>query len=304
MSEGRASTDTSESSKAGIAAGVHVPVMTDEVTAYLSSGNPDLLVDGTAGGGGHLDALLRATGTTSFMAFDRDPDAVAGLRARFADEPRVRIEHGSYTTIPVVLEESGTGQASGALFDLGLSSVQLDDPSRGFSYGSGDGPLDMRFDRGSSCPSAGEVLNRYSEKDIADIIYRFGEEHRSRAIARAIVRARPLSTTAELVLAVKSTVRGRANRVLSRVFQALRIYCNDELGQLRELLDGIQAWVVREGRVAFITFHSLEDRMVKQFFRDSAEFTPTSPPWAVPTDGEKRSNPRSRSARLRTGVRS
>ncbi len=304
MSEGRDHPERTETREGSNPETGHLPVMIEEVTSFLLGRNPDLLVDGTAGGGGHLEALLRASRETRFVGFDRDPDAVRLLDARFRDEPRVRIEHGSYTMIPGVLAASGTEGASGALFDLGLSSLQLDDPSRGFSYRSEDGPLDMRFDRESSCPTAGEILNRHSERDIADIIYRFGEEHRSRTIARAIVRARPVSTTGELARIVRSTVRGRSNKALSRVFQALRIFCNGEMDHLKELLDGISGWILQGGRVAFITFHSLEDRLVKHFFRDSSEFMPTRPPWVIPSDSEKRANPRARSARLRTGERS
>jgi 16S rRNA (cytosine1402-N4)-methyltransferase len=277
--------------------------MAEEVTGFLLEDEPGLLIDGTAGGGGHLEAMLRASGKTGFIGFDRDPEAVRLLRERFRGEPRVRIEHGSYVMIPEVLAASGTSGASGALFDLGLSSIQLDDPSRGFSWGSGDGPLDMRFDREGSCPPASEVLNRYSEREIADIIFHFGEERRSRPIARAIVRARPLSTVSELTGAVRSAARGRADRTLARVFQALRIHCNGELDQLRELLDGLEGWILPGGRVAFITFHSLEDRMVKHFLRDSPCFTASDPPWTQPSDEEKRSNSRARAAKLRTGVR-
>jgi len=280
----------------------HTPILSSEISAFLLSNDPELLVDGTVGGGGHLEVLLRESRKTALIGFDRDPDIVGILQERYRDEPRVRIELGSYTMIPALLAESREGNASGALFDLGLSSIQLDDPARGFSYRL-EGPLDMRFGRNENCPTAGEVLNGFTERDLADIFFRFGEEHRSRAVARTIVRRRPLSTTTDLARAVRSSVRGNPIKALSRVFQALRIFVNGELEHLETLLSQMHEWLLPGGGAAFITFHSLEDRLVKHFFRDSLHFMPMKPPWVVPSQQEKRLNSRARSARLRTGVR-
>ena len=280
----------------------HIPILSSEISAFLLSNDPELLVDGTVGGGGHLEVLLRESHNTALIGFDRDPDIVGILQERYRDEPRVRIELGSYTMIPAFLAESRKGNASGALFDLGLSSIQLDDPARGFSYRL-EGPLDMRFGRNENCPTAGEVLNEFTERDLADIFFRFGEEHRSRAVARNIVRRRPLSTTTDLARAVRSSVRGNPIKALSRVFQALRIFINGELDHLAALLSHMHEWLIPGGGAAFITFHSLEDRLVKHFFRDSQHFLPTKPPWVVPSPREKKLNSRARSARLRTGVR-
>ena len=280
----------------------HIPILSGEISAFLLRNDPELVVDGTVGGGGHLEVLLRESRGSAFIGFDRDPDVVGILQERYRNEPRVSIELGSYTTIPDLLAESDAGNASGALFDLGLSSIQLDDPARGFSYRL-EGPLDMRFGRNENCQTAEEVLNGFSERDLADIFFQFGEEHRSRAVARAIVRRRPLSTTTDLARAVRSSVRGNPVKTLSRVFQALRIFVNGELEHLSMLLEHMNEWLLPGGGAAFITFHSLEDRLVKHFFRDSLHFTPTKPPWVVPSQEEKRLNSRASSARLRTGVR-
>jgi len=260
-----------------------------------------LIVDGTAGGGGHVEVLLEACPGVRILGIERDPDAAAALAGRFSQEGRVTVRNASYVSIPELLTELGAGPASGALFDLGLSSLQLDDASRGFAH-SADGPLDMRYDRTTGATAA-DLVNRLSKKDLADLFYRYGEEGRSRRIADAVVEARPIRTTAQLAAAVGGSVRGNPVKILSRVFQALRIAVNSELDHLGRLLDGLGAWTETGARVAFLTFHSLEDRAVKTFLRESPDFGPTTPPWSVPGPAELRANPRSRSARLRTGVR-
>lgn len=277
----------------------HLPVMVAEVTAFLRTAGPGLIVDGTAGGGGHLRALMDAFPDARFIAVDRDQDALDRLPA---PSERLVVKASSYSALDVIVEESGFGAADAALFDLGLSSIQLDDPSRGFSHRL-DGPLDMRFSRQEGMPDAAELLNSLPEKELADIIFRYGEEGRSRVLARSIAAARPLETTGDLVSAVGRAIRGNPARALSKLFQALRIAVNDELGELSRLLDGMHRWIRPGGVAAILTFHSLEDRMVKRFFIDSGVFEHADPPWEVPSREEARANPRARSARLRRGVR-
>lgn len=281
----------------------HEPVLLNMVLRFLLGGSPSVLVDGTVGGGGHLRSILEECSPgTRIIATDRDPDAIESLRRELGSDDRVVLRQASYARLPAILSELDIDQADGALFDLGLSSVQLDSPERGFSYRI-NGPLDMRYDPGSSAPPASEILNEQPEERIADIIYRYGEERRSRRIARAIVSSRPLSTTGDLVRAVSRGCRRYDVKALSRVFQALRIRVNDELGQLDSLLKGLAEWVAPEGRVAFLTFHSLEDGRIKRLFADSDLFRPADPAWVSPGPEERRRNPRSRSAKLRMGIR-
>ncbi len=277
----------------------HEPVMAAEVGDFFAGAGPSLIVDGTAGGGGHTAVLAGRFPDARILAVDRDPSSISSLPAM---REGVTAAAGSYADIPGILNELGLGHADAALFDLGLSSIQLDDPARGFSHRL-DGPLDMRFDVRSGLPTAAEVLAAMSEREVADMIFTLGEEGRSRPIARCISAARPVETTGDLARAVRRAVRGNPVKVLSRVFQALRIQVNDELGELRRLLEGLPSWMSHGGRAAFITFHSIEDRLVKRFFADSPDFSATDPPWMVPGAAETRANPRARSARLRTGVR-
>lgn len=294
--------DGGDSAREAAAELSHVPVMADEVVDFFTGGRKDgLLVDGTAGCGGHLSVLKEALPGMRFLAVDRDPEAVSVLRSRFGGCSEVTVRTGSYTGVPGMLREMELGQATAALFDLGLSSLQLDDPSRGFSYRH-DSPLDMRFD-GTEGETAAELLNSLTEKEIADIIYRFGQEGRSRRIAGAIVGARPLRSCRELADVVTGSVRGASTKVLSRVFQALRIAVNSEMEQLDMLLSDLHSWTEPGARIAFITFHSLEDRRIKILFRDDPSYLQYSPKWLVPTDGEIRANSRARPARLRMGVR-
>ncbi len=280
----------------------HVPVMADEVLEFLSHGhNEGLLVDGTAGAGGHLALLSSALPGMTFLAVDRDPAAVEILRNRFRDNPDVIVRQGSYTEIPELINELSLQNASAALFDLGLSSIQLDDPQRGFSYRF-EGPLDMRFDD-STGKTAAELLNKMTEKEIADIIYIYGEEGRSRRIAKAIAGSRPVRTTLQLAQIVNDSVRRGSNKILSRVFQALRIAVNGELDQLEMLIDNLDGWTEAGARIAFITFHSIEDRKIKLLFRDTPGYRQHSPRWLVPGEDEVRRNSRARSARLRMGIR-
>lgn len=275
----------------------HVPIMVQKVTGFFQGAPDGAIVDGTAGGGGHLEALRLCCPERRLIAVERDPVFSGALSERFRDDPMVAVHNRSYTEIQSVLP----APAAGALFDLGLSSLQLDDPSRGFSHRL-EGPLDMRFDASRGEPMH-EMLRSMGEAEIADVIYRYGQEGRSRRIAREIRNAMPVRTTLELRAAVMKAVGGNPVKPLSRVFQAFRIFVNDELVELEKLMAGLHLWLVPLGRVAFITFHSIEDRAVKLLFRDSPHFSCTDPPWLLPTPEEVRENPRARSARLRTAVR-
>lgn len=280
----------------------HTPVMPREILEYIQ-GLPrhvSLAVDGTAGGGGHTRLIAGAFPEASILAFERDPSSAEALRSEFAGT-RVRVFQGSYTGIPGAIKENGFAPADAAVFDLGLSSIQLDSPERGFSHRI-QGPLDMRFDRSQGKP-VGDMIGNLTEKEIADIIYRYGEEGRSRTIARAIRRSPSMKTTEDLAEAVRSAVKGNPVKVLSRVFQAFRIFVNGELDHLEKLLAEMHLWTAPGCRVAILTFHSLEDRMVKLHFRDSEHFKQFDPPWMVPCREEKAINGRARSARLRLGVR-
>jgi 16S rRNA (cytosine1402-N4)-methyltransferase len=280
---------------------VHQPVMAAEILEFFRPARPGFVVDGTAGGGGHLAALMEAFPHARFLAVDLDPEAVERIREKMPASDRLDLVASGYEGIPGVLRSLGAGPADAALFDLGMSSIQLEDPSRGFAHSS-DGPLDMRYDREDGLP-ASDLVNLTSEADLADLLWKWGEDPRSRAIARSIVRARPVETTAELRAAVVRACRGRPVKSLSRVFQALRIAVNDEIGRLTELLSGLAGWTSPSARIAFLTFHSIEDRVVKHFFRDSPDFAPAKPPWVQAGVEERQGNPRSRSARLRMGTR-
>ncbi len=280
----------------------HTPVMPREILEYIQ-GLPrsvSLAVDGTAGGGGHTRLIAEAFPEASVLAFERDPSSAEALRSEFHGT-RVRVFPESYTGIPAVIEKNALPPADAAVFDLGLSSIQLDSPERGFSHRT-QGPLDMRFDTTQGQP-LGEILGSLTEKEIADIIYRYGEEGRSRAIARSIRRSPSMKTTGDLAEAVRHAVKGNPVKALSRVFQAFRIFVNGELDHLEKLLGEMHLWTAPGSRVAILTFHSLEDRMVKLHFRDSEHFRQFEPPWMVPGREEKARNGRARSARLRLGVR-
>jgi 16S rRNA (cytosine1402-N4)-methyltransferase len=265
-------------------------------------------VDGTVGLGGHAAALLRASAPDGrLLGLDRDPEALARARAVLGPmSDRARLERGDYREIP---ERLGGERADGIVLDLGISSAQLDDPERGFSF-QADGPLDMRMDR-SRGETAAEVVNHLPEKDLADLIYAYGEERASRPIARAIVRARdrtPIRTTVELAEIVRRAAPRGVRRGLhpaTRTFQALRIHVNRELDGLGPALEQIAGCLAPSGRMAVIAFHSLEDRAVKTAFRALARrgFTLLTKKPVRPSEAETRENPRARSARLRALAR-
>lgn len=264
-------------------------------------------LDGTVGGGGHAAAILRvAGGRARLFGIDRDPARVA--QAAAALEPfgdAVRLVVGAFSDVDRLLPAGLKGAFQGAVVDLGVSSDQLDDPARGFGFRE-EGPLDMRLDPRAG-PTAADLLAERSERELADLIYAYGEEPRSRRIARAIVserRRHPIRTTAHLAAVVARAVGGRRGRrhPATRTFQALRIAVNDELDEIARGLPALFAWLAPGGRLVAISFHSLEDRLVKRFFRKwaragKAEILTPKP--LRPDRAEVRDNPRARSAKLR-----
>ncbi|MGP8259183.1 MAG: 16S rRNA (cytosine(1402)-N(4))-methyltransferase RsmH [Acidobacteriaceae bacterium] len=287
----------------------HVPVLLEEVLQYLNVRSGGAIVDATVGLGGHsAEIAKRLGGTGRLICFDRDPEAMELAKARM-DE--LRAELGS--EMPEVIYQTrafselassiGPGSLDGLLADFGVSSLQLDEAQRGFSFRS-DGPLDMRMDTRSGL-TAGQVVNQEDENELADLIYEFGEERRSRRIARAIVRARPIRTTAELAGIVSAAAPSMKNDKIhpaTRTFQALRIRVNDELEEIRSLLECAPSLLKPGGRLVTISFHSLEDRLVKDALREAGRKkilqVLTKKP-VVAEEQEQMRNPRSRSAKLR-----
>lgn len=251
----------------------HAPVLLDEAVAALAVRPGGTYVDATYGRGGHAEALLAGVGRGGrLVVVDRDPEAVANARRKFGSDPRVRIHQATFDRL---LELVGPAQADGVLFDLGVSSPQLEDPARGFSF-LRDGPLDMRMDP-SSGPSAADFIAKASEQEIAEVIAAFGEDRFARRIARAVVAARaarPLTTTGALAQVVAGAVPARmrepGKHPATRTFQALRIQVNRELELLEAALEAALEVLAVGGRLAVISFHSLEDRPVKRFMRRHA----------------------------------
>jgi 16S rRNA (cytosine1402-N4)-methyltransferase len=286
----------------------HIPVLTDEVLQWIDPRPGKVLVDGTLGGGGHSRALAsRVMPGGRIIALDRDPEAVQWCESSLKDLS-VEVLHASYGDLPEVLASLGVEGVDGIVLDLGLSSDQLADRSRGFSF-EAEGPLDLRFDTTQGEP-AYRLINRLSADHLADLIYQFGEERYSRRIARRIVehrRQQPIKTAVELAQIVRRAVptpRG-GHRIDSatRTFQALRIAVNDELGILGRSLERFPDCLKPQGRLAIISFHSLEDRLVKEAFRDDPRFQPLTKKPIQATDDEIQGNPRSRSAKLRIAAR-
>jgi 16S rRNA (cytosine1402-N4)-methyltransferase len=296
----------------------HIPVLLDEVLDALAINPGEVHVDGTFGAGGYSSAMA-ARGAQVF-AFDRDPDAIREGQA-LADASGITLIEGEFASMDVLLAERGVASVSGVTLDIGVSSMQLDRAERGFSFQS-DGPLAMTMSQ--SGMSAADFLNTAAEQDIADVLYRYGEEPRSRRVARAIVDARPLERTAQLASVVRRALGHKPHDKkdpATRTFQAIRIHVNGELDQLERGLEAAEALLEEGGRIAVVTFHSLEDRIVKQFLRKrsggegsgsrhlpekQAGEAPTflKPAKAVrPGDAELARNPRARSATLRSAVR-
>lgn len=286
---------------------VHVAVLLGETIEWLDPRPGGVFVDGTYGAGGHARALAaRVAPAGRVIGIDRDPAAVAEGRSRLDDLP-VQLVEGNYCDLPEILAQLDVSAVDGIVLDLGLSSDQLADAYRGFSF-SGPGPLDLRFD-----PTRGEptwrLVERLSEASLADLIYQYGEERYSRRIARAIVnrrRDRPIRTAAELAELVRRCVpRGPHGRIdpATRTFQALRIATNDELKSLEIALRRLPDCLKPGGRLAIISFHSLEDRPVKEAFRNDPRLTVLTKKPIRPSPEETERNPRARSAKLRVAQR-
>ncbi len=299
----------------------HIPVMLPEVLHALTPRDGATYLDATFGGGGYASALLAAADCT-LWAIDRDPDAIArgaALAERFPG--KLHLLHGSFADMLTLLAGHGVQRLDGVVMDLGLSSFQIDDPARGFSFRS-DGPLDMRMNQAG--PTAADLVASLGEAELADTLYELGEERLSRRIARAIVQARaeaPVTTTGQLAAIIRRVVPKDASGIdpATRSFQALRIRVNDELGQVERALTHAAALLAPGGRLVVVSFHSGEDRLVKRFMTDAAGRQPApsrhdprglasrvpagyrllSARALRPTDAEIVGNPRARSARLR-----
>lgn len=300
----------------------HIPVLLEEVIAALAPEPGAIIVDATFGAGGYTRALLDAGATVH--AFDRDPDAIAaGQKWPETREtpPRLVLHPRRFSEMVAALGEAGIARVDGIAMDIGVSSMQLDQAARGFAFAA-DGPLDMRM--AQSGPTAADFLNTAPEGEIADVLYRYGEERQSRRVARAIVAARPLSTTGELAQVVRKALGhrpGAPKDPATRSFQAIRIHVNAELDELRDALNASEQLLRAGGRLAVVSFHSLEDRIVKQFLREASgavasasRHLPEARPAFAPTfanagkairpsEAEVLRNPRARSATLRAGTR-
>ena len=286
---------------------MHVPVLLDEVVRLLTPERGGLFVDCTVGLGGHARALLER-GAERLIGIDRDPAALQMSAAALAEfGARVELVHADYRQLGAVLDERGLKEVSGILADLGVSSMQLDADGRGFSFRR-DEPLDMRMDT-SQGPTAADLLADVEETELADVIYQFGEERNSRRIARALVRGReerPLTTTGQVADIVRRASRTKGYQRIdpaTRTFQALRIWVNRELEGLDAFLAEASTRLVPGGRFAVITFHSLEDRVVKHTFRrlETVDVLTRRP--VIASEQELNANPRARSAKLRAVVR-
>ena len=281
----------------------HTPVLLSEVLSFLNPRSGSTFIDATFGAGGHTKALLERTAPDGrILALDADDSALEqGREALASYGSRLVLVNANFRDIASVAAASGFALVDGILADIGVSSMMLDDASRGFSF-MREGVLDMRMDRNQSLTAA-DIVNTYGEKEIADILYQYGEERRSRAIARSIVRYRPLTLTTDLARAVERVMGGaRFGRIhpATRTFQALRIAVNDELKSLESFLDSAPAVLRPGGRLAVITFHSLEDRIVKNRFRASgADGTVLTRKVITAAAEETQANPRARSAKLR-----
>lgn len=279
---------------------VHIPVLLDEVLMYLDPKSGGTFIDATVGAGGHSRAILERTSPAGrLLGLDQDEKALqlaAETLASFGS--RAELASANFADIGLLARSKGFSGVDGILADLGISSMMVDDPARGASF-LREGPLDMRMDRRQALTAA-DIINRESEKEIADILYRFGEERRSRPLARAIVRARPLSSTTELVRVIERVMgRPRFGKIhpATRTFQALRIAVNAELDCLTAFLSEAPSLIRPGGRLVVISFHSLEDRLVKNRFREIGQVRTKK--IVTPGPEEVRRNPRARSARLR-----
>ena len=288
----------------------HVPVMLEEVIEHLSPHPGQVVLDGTAGGGGHAAEILRRLEPDGcLLLLDRDRETLERLRARLGRRGNARFFHANYCDFDQALDQAGYRTVDGALLDLGVSSLQLAEAERGFSFDR-PGPLDMRFDR-TDALTAEAVINTWPAERLAQALREYGDQPFANRIARAIVAARPLRRTDALAEVVASAVPARWRRQqtihpATRVFQAVRIAVNDEFGSLETFLDKIFGSVSPGGRVVILSFHSGEDRIVKHRFRAAAAAGVVCLPVAKPvrpTPVEVQANPRARSARLRVAQR-
>lgn len=279
----------------------HQPVLLREVFEVLNLHAGETYLDFTAGYGGHATVASKAIGEPSkLILVDRDPAAIKILRTKFAG---ANLIHKDFATAAKELVSAGF-QADAILIDLGVSSPQLDEAARGFSF-KADGPLDMRMDS-STGKTAAELVNHLSEKQLADTIYRYGEERRSRQIAKAIVDSRPLTTTTQLAAVIaRASARSGKIHPATRTFQALRIAVNDELGQLETVLPLAIKLLLRGGRLAVISFHSLEDRIVKQFLKEQTRqgVVTLVNKKVITASSHELTNRRARSAKLRAAIK-
>ena len=304
---------------AGAKMAPHVPVLVNDVVAALALQESSIAVDGTFGAGGYTRAML-AEGAGRVIGFDRDPDAIVAGPSLVPD-PRLDLVNENFSQMDRVLAERGIGLVDAIALDIGVSSMQLDRAERGFSF-QADGPLDMRMSK--SGMTAAEFLNSADEADIARVLRDYGEEPRARAIARAIIAGRPVERTAQLAAIVRRAVgfrQGQKSDPATRTFQAIRIHLNAELDELEQGLAAAERSLRPGGRLAVVTFHSLEDRIVKRFFRERSggspagsrhrpvQVDPNEPTFervakpVSPTERELAANSRARSARLRSAVR-
>lgn len=286
---------------------LHIPVLPDEVLQALGLAPGQIVVDGTLGGAGHTLAIARRVAPMGkVISMDRDIAAIELAQTRIGDLP-INLVHANFSKLPEVLDDQGIDQVDSILLDLGLSSDQLNDDSRGFSYHA-EGELDLRFDIERGEP-AWRLIQRLGESHLADLIYQYGEEKYSRRIARKIVdvrRAEEIRTADQLARLVRSCVpRSKNHRIdpATRTFQALRIAVNDELGALETVLRRAPDRLKEGGRLIVISFHSLEDRMVKTAFREHPKLDVITRKPIRPTEQEQLDNPRSRSSRLRIAQR-
>ena len=285
--------------------GAHVPVMLTEVLGVLEVGASDVYVDATIGMGGHASAILEGLGPDGrVIGVDRDADMLKAAQQRLKADDRVRLYQATFDQMDEVLRQAGVSGADAMLADLGVSSPQIDAAGRGFSFRM-DGPLDMRMDQ-SGGPTAAEILARTGAEELGRIFFEYGEERHARRIARAIVRERKrraIETTTQLAELVADAVPGRGRiHPATRVFQALRIEVNEELAILERFLQVAPSCLAPGGRLAVISFHSLEDRRVKQAFRDlgrSDQYEVLTRKVVRPGRAEELANRRSRSARMR-----
>lgn len=285
---------------------MHRPVLLDEVVQWLSPREGSVIVDGTVGAGGHAAALAARVGTSGrVIGLDRDPEMLAIAGKATAGLP-VSLVQASYSDLARVLERLEIDRVDGVVLDLGLSSDQLHWAERGFSFAS-DGPLDMRFDPNGGV-TAVDLVNELSAEDLADVIFEYGEERHSRRIARRIVEERrvvPITTTARLADIVRKSVPGKWGAIdpATRTFQALRIKVNQELEHLEAILVDAPELLEPGGRIAIISFHSLEDRRVKHSFRENPDLNVLTKKPVAASEAELAANPRARSAKLRVAER-